>query len=286
MADTVGKKDIRGENIERAIRGLSNKRFRLKGLLLNQSSNQWIETFYSEDATILTAAATRNIKEVGRLSDFPNVNPSWTKNQAPHIKYADQTVISMEDNLTNAIDVQGRSLFKIAEGIANAVDAAIYAALTAETSTSGTVAAVAKWDSATVADRDPIVDLLKGIQAMDENNFDALEGGVLLITPKNYRDLLANSKVINNPSFKTADVVSNGVVGQIVGLRIVKTTSVTTDECMIIIDQRTATWKTVQSMRTAVIDDPGIKITIRAWEIGQIQISAPKAIYTVTGLNV
>ena len=55
---------------------------------------------------------------------------------------------------------------------------------------------------------------------------------------------------------------------------------------MIIIDQRTATWKTVQSMRTAVIDDPGIKITIRAWEIGQIQISAPKAIYTVTGLNV
>ncbi len=285
MADTVGKKDIRGENIERAIRGLSNKRFRLKGLLLNQSSSTWTETYYSEDVSILTASATRNIKEVGRLSDFPNVDPSWTKNQAPHIKYADQTVISMEDNLTNAIDVQGRSLFKLAEGIANAVDAAIYAALTAQLSTSGTVAALKKWDSSTVSERDPITDLLIGIQAMDENNFDALDGGRLLITPKNYRDLLSNSKVINNPSFKTADVVSNGVVGQLVGLTIVKTTSVTDDECMIIINQRTATWKSVQSMRTAVIDDPGIKITIRAWEIGQIQISAPKAIYTVTGLN-
>ena len=107
------------------------------------------------------------------------MNPSWTKNSAPHIKYADQTVISMEDNLTSALDVQGRSLFKLAEGIANAIDAAIYVALTAEANTSGTVAAVAKWDSATVADRDPIRDILIGIQAMDENNFDALEGGHL-----------------------------------------------------------------------------------------------------------
>ena len=98
--------------------------------------------------------------------------------------------------------------------------------------------------------------------------------------------MLTNSKVINNPSFKTADVVSNGVVGQVVGLKIVKTTSVTDDEAMIIISQRTATWKAVQGLRTAVIDDPGIKMTIRAWEIGQIQISAPKSIYTITGLNV
>lgn len=285
MADTVGKKDIRGENVERAIRGLSNKRFRLKGLLLVQSSEKWTESFYQETDAILTASGTRNIKETGRLSDFNNVDASWTLQQAPHLKYTAQTVISMEDNLTNAIDVQGRSLFKVAEALANSVDLAIYAKLTAEANTSGTVAAVANWDSGTVALRDPITDILAGIQAMDENNFDALEGGVLLVNPKNYKDLMTNSKVINNPSFKTADIVSNGRVARLVGLTIVKSTSVTSDEAMIIIDQRTATLKIVESLRTAIIDDPGIKITIRAWEINQIQISAPKAIYTITGLN-
>ena len=285
MADTAGKKDIRGENVERAIRGLSNKRFRLKGLLNNQSSDKWTESFYQETAAILTASGTRNIKEIGRLSDFPNVDVSWTLQQAPHIKYGDQTVISMEDNLTNAIDVQGRSLFKIGESIANSVDAAIYAKLTAETGTSGTVSSVARWDDSTVSLRDPVTDILAGIQAMDENNFDALEGGRLLVNPKNYKDLMTNSKVINNPSFKTADIVSNGAVAQLVGLTIVKTTSVDADEVMIIINQRTATWKSVVSLRTAIIDDPGIKITIRAWEIGQIQINAPKAIYTITNLD-
>jgi len=43
--------------------------FKLKPLLLNSKSNKWTETYYKEDATILTAAGTRNIKEIGRLSE-------------------------------------------------------------------------------------------------------------------------------------------------------------------------------------------------------------------------
>jgi len=283
MADTVGQTDIRGENINSVVKVFAQKKFKLKPLLQQVSSNKWTETYYKEDPTILTAGGTRDIKSIGRLSEFPTVERSWTKVSAQHFKYGDEGKISMEDILTDAINVQARTVNGIVESIVNSIDAAIYAALTAETGTSGTVAAVDSWDSSTVANRDPIQDILRGIQAMTENNYDALEGGVLLLNPHDYASLMMNSKVINNPSFKGADIVQNGMVGKIAGLSIVVTTSVTDDEAMIIIRQRAATWQSVVGMTSAVIKKEGISTTIRSWEIGQIQITDPYALYTITG---
>jgi len=91
-----------------------------------------------------------------------------------------------------------------------------------------------------------------------------------------------NSKVINNPSFKTADVVSNGVVGQICGLKIIVSNNVTADQAMIVIGQRAATWKGAVSLKTATIADEGIKYVVRAWEIGHIQVTDPEAIHVIT----
>ncbi len=290
MADQVGQTDIREENISRIIKVFEAKKFKLRPLLLAVKSSSWTETYYKEDPTILTAAGTRNIKEIGRLSSFPTLNASWTKVSAEHFKYGGEGIISMEDILTNAINVQVRTLEKIAEAIINSIDTAIYAALTAEASTSGTVASTAAWDSGAESTQKPILDLLRGIEAMDENNVDALEGGRLLLNPHDHASLINNSKVINNPSFKTADVVSNGRVGQLVGLTMIKTTSVTADEAMIIIDQQTATWQSVVGLTTKVISDDaehaGISTLIRSWEIGQIQITNPKKIYTITNTTI
>ena len=287
MADKVGEIDIRGENISRVIKVFEKKMFKLRPLLMSVKSSNWTETYYKEDPTILTASGTRNVNQIGRLSQFPTLEASWTKVSAEHFKYGGEGWISMEDVLTDAIPIQIRTVEKIAEAIINAIDLRIYAALTGETSTSGTVAAVAAWDASAEATRKPIEDILRGIQAMDENNVDALENGILLLNPHDHASLIMNSKVINNPSFKTADVVSNGRVGQICGLKIVKSTSVTDDEAMIIIDQQAATWQGVVGLTTAVITNTeataGIKTLIRSWEIGQIQITNPKKIYTITG---
>ena len=282
----VGTSLLFGENISRIVTVFDAKKFKLKPLLMNVKSSNWTETYYKEDPTILTARGTRNIKEIGRLSEFPTLEASWTKVSAEHFKYGGEGEISIEDILTDAINVQARTLDKISEAIVNSVDIAIYAALTAETSTAGTVNAVAFWDDTAASTRDPIQDILRGEQAMMENNYDALAGGVLLLNPHDYASLMMNSKVINNPSFKTADIVSNGRVGMIAGLTIVVTTSVTDDEAMIIIRNKTATWQSVQDLKTAVISNDqetaGIKVLIRSWLIGQIQIIHPKSIYTIT----
>ena len=285
MADQVGMQDVRGENIERAVKGFANKLFKLRQVLMVQSSDKWTETYYRETSTPLTGGTGHAVQEVARGTRFPHVDPSWTKVQTRNIKFAAEGTVFLEDKLTDAIDVQARSIFRVAEAIANAVDVYIYTQLTAESPTSGIVSAADDWNSATVANRDPIGDILIGEAAMMANNYDVLQNGFLLLTPFDYGSLLRNSKVINNPSFKTADVVSNGVVGQIAGLKIIVSNNVDADEAMIVYGQRAATWKSVVPMTSAVIEDKGIKFTIRSWEIGHIQITDPLALYTITNIH-
>lgn len=282
MADQVGMQDVQGENISRAIKGFALKKFKLRQVLNINSSDKWTETYYRETAAELTAGGeTWNIKGVARGAAFPHVDPSWTKVQGVHIKFAAETNVFLEDKLLDAIDVQKRSIIRVARAVSNSSDAYIYTTLSGATGI-GTAAAAATWDATAESTRDPIGDILAGIQNLDESNYDALENGFLLLSPKDHRNLIRNSKVINNPSFKTADVVSNGRVGQIAGLTIIKTTSVTADEAMIIVGQQAATWKSAVSMRSAVVPEFGVKDVLKTYEIGHVQVTDPAAIYVIT----
>ena len=282
MATQPGADDLRGENISKIVTVLATKKFKLMPLLKQLSSSNMTETYYEEDATILTASGTRDIKGIGKMSEFPTVQRAWTKTSSDHIKYGAESEISMEDLRLGQFNMQSRTVDGIAESIVNSIDIAIYAALTAATSTSGTIAAVATWDDATATNQNPVNDILRGIQAMDENNYDAAEGGVLLVNPHDYASLMQNSKVISNPSFKTADIVSNGKMGQVAGLTIVKTTSVSDDEAMIIIANKTAQWQSAIGFESAIIESKGKSTIFRSWQMGQIQIIHKKAIYTIT----
>jgi hypothetical protein len=286
MADTIGEIDIRGQNFERAVKGFANKLYKLDQILLKASSKSDSENYYRETSTPLSAGGNRNVNDVARGALPPELHPSWTKVTTYHKKFMGQALIFYEDSLTNAINTQARSAFRVAEAIANAKDLYIYTELTAATSTSGVVSASDDWDSATIANRDPIGDILIGIGAMTTNNYDVLQNGYLLIKPVDYASLLRNSKVINNPSFKTADVVSNGRVGQICGLTIIQSTNVSADEAMIVMGNRAATWKGVVGLQSAVIIDQGVNIKVRAWEMGHIQITDPQALYTITNIDV
>ena len=47
MADTIGELDIRGEHIEKAVKGFANKLYKLRPLLKQESSSDWQESYYS-----------------------------------------------------------------------------------------------------------------------------------------------------------------------------------------------------------------------------------------------
>ncbi len=278
----VGMIDIRGENVSRIVKTMAEDEFKFKQILMTTNSSNWTETYYQEDPTELTATGeTADVGNVARGATFPNVDASWTKVSTTHKKWGDEATIFMEDVLTDAIDVKARTIRKVARAIASDFDAYVYTTLSSDASIN-TAAAVATWDNATVADRDPIRDLLVGIQYMAVDNYDFLQNGYILLSPEDYTHLLMNSKVINNPSFKTADVVSNGVVGQIVGGKIIVSNGVTADEALMVIGNTAATYKSAVAMSSNVDYDAGIKYTIRSWMIGHVEVTDPEAIHKIT----
>ena len=278
----MGSKELRAENVQRAVNGFALQKYMFKDINLVQKSNSWKETYFEEDATELTASGTRNIKGVSRGANFPHLEPNWTEKSVRHQKYAGEGVIYWEDVLTNSIDVMQRTLLRISRAIAKAVDDEIYAQWIAATGIN-TAAATNQWDHTTESLQKPIYDITRAIESILEYNYTEIRSnGYLLVSPHDYASLINNSKVINNPSFKTADVVTNGKVGQICGLTVIESNSVPADEALVIAGKIASTWKTASPLKTVTIEDPQIKYTIRASEIGITQVINPKAIARIT----
>ncbi len=65
---------------------------------------------------------------------------------------------------------------------------------------------------------------------------------------------------------------------EILGLRVIVSTNVTTDKAVMFVPQRAATWKAFIPISSTVIDDPGIGKKIRCWEEGEALLTDPRAV--------
>jgi len=286
MADTTGELDLRAINYEKIVKGFALQEFKMKQVVTESSSSSWQESYYRETATELTGGTGSAVKGVPRLANFPYGEPSWTLVNSYIEKYGMEGVVSAEDEMLDNVDVIARTLLRISRAVAYAVDSQIYTVLLAAVGNTVAVGIGYEWDSATIAQRDPISNILDAKKELAIDNFDPDNGNTyLIVSPKQYRYILSNSKVVSNPSFKTADVVSNGVVGQICGLKIIVFVGVTADSCLVAIGKECGTWKSAAGLTTHVIKDPGIKTTIRAYEMGVCQANAPNALCSITNVE-
>lgn len=282
MVDTTGEQDIRAEHISKIVTGFALQEYKMKQLCMIQSSSAWTETYYAETAADLTAGGEIAVKGVPRLANFPYGEVSWTKTSGRNIKHAIEGVISYEDIKTSAFDVIARTLLRIARAVTKSVDTTIATAILAG---AGNVqAANATWNNAIIADRDPIQDILNAKSLIAIDNYNPDKNGYLLLHPTNYAELLGNANVRNAGQFYTDDVTRNGVVGKILGLTIISSNSITEGGAQIVIGKEACTWKQVVGLTVVTIDDPGIKKTVRAFEVGQIQVINSNAICSITGV--
>jgi len=278
-SETTGQQTLRAENIDRFVKGFALKAFKLKPLCMIQKSNSWQESYYQESNSDLTGGTGSAVKGVPRLAQFPYGEPNWTKQSAYLEKYGMEGVVSWEDATLNNIDVIARTLLRIGRAVASAIDTQIEAVINANNGNTVTVAAGSEWDSATVANRNPIQDILNAKRELAIDNYDPDDGNsYLLVNPTDYANLLGNTKVVNNPSFKAADVVANGVVASICGCKIVVSNTISASKAYLIKGKEALTWKEAVPLKVITIEDPGVKYTIRSWEVGTCQVPNPNAI--------
>jgi|TARA_Y100000034_G_scaffold29397_1_gene35397 hypothetical protein len=282
MADATGQADIRADNVSRVVTGFALQEYVLKQLCMIQTSNAWTEVYYKETAADLTGGTGSAVEGVPRLAQFPYGEVTWTKTQGRNVKHAMEGVISWEDAKTNNVPVIARTLLRIARAVAKSVDTEIGSKILSEAG--NTVAANATWNNAVIADRDPIQDILDAKALIAVDNYNPDKNGFLLVHPTNYAELLGNANVRNAGQFWTDSATKNGRVGMIVGLTVLVTNSVTEGGAQVVIGKEACTWKAVSGLRVNTIEDPGIKWTIRAYEVGQIQVTNPDAICSITGV--
>lgn len=287
MTDETGEADIRKEDISKVVKGFALQAYKLKSICMIQSSNAWTEVYYKETAADLTKTTTTGITttslgNIPRLAKFPNLDVSWTKVTGVNIKHGAEATISWEDERTNNVPVIARTLLRIARAVTKSVDTVIAAAVLS--AAGNTVAANATWNNAVIADRDPIQDILDAEAEIGIDNYDALSGGSLLVHPTNAAELLGNANVRNAGQFYTDSVTRNGIIGRLLGLTLINSNSITEGGAQVVIGKEALTWKQVVGLTVKTMEDPGVKKTIRAWEVGQIQVPNPDAICSITGV--
>lgn len=283
----VGGQLLRAETVDRLIKDLVARVIVMKQVVMVNTSSSWKETYWRETSSVLAAQGVSVIRSVPRLSAFPELTPNWTRQTSYLEKYGGTHTIPWEDIITDEIDVMARALAKISEAIAVTVDTQIWNVLTENQSVVNintvAVASGNEWDSATVANRAPHQNILNALQKFSEQNINPYAGtGYLVLSPKDFANVMGNSALVSHPSWKgSTDILANGKVGELFGLKILVTNVVTADYAGIFLDG-CGTWKEAIPLTTVIEEKPGISKTITGYQIGVCQLTTPKKVCLIS----
>lgn len=281
MAVSVGQTDIRAENVSKAVDGFALLSYRFKGLCKIDKSSAWKESYFQETAADLTGGSGSAVKGIPRLANFPYGEVTHTKKSAINLKHGMDGLVSWEDFAMNDIDSMSRTLLRIARAVTKSVDDEIWDVIsesqTPSLINSVTIAAGNEWDSLTLGNQNPIQNILDCQKEIATDNYDAYTNAFLLLSPKDYANLMGNASVRNAAEFFTADVTRNGRVGKLAGATLIVSNNVTADYALYIIGKEACTWKTVSALKTDVKVNAGISLRVRSWEVGVPQLKNPEA---------
>lgn len=280
MADTWREADMRKEYIDSAVKAVNLNMAKLKTLCTIDKSDAWTESYYRETNNDDTDGGTGSpIKGIPQMAPFPFVEVTETKVSAVVLKYGDESVISLEMSQAATIPMLQRHILRMARRVQYQIDVSIEAAMDESAGNTFAITAGSEWDSATIANRDPVYDILYGINMLREDGIDALNGqGYLVVNGTDYTNIISNTKVLNHPTYESVSAVRNGQVAKLCGLTIMVSEAVTADQAYIVVKGEALVWKQAQAMQVVTIEDPGKSTTIRCWERGVIQVHAPNAI--------
>ena len=286
MADSIEMQNIRGLDVDIAVKGFALTEYKFKNLVTESTTTSDHIRWYQETAGDLTATAPSVIANISPLSTFPTLEPTWTRNTSYVKKYAAESFMSMEDIKSSDIDVLARTVLRLTRAVVKQVDSDIWDVITESQSPSNinTFATTAvggdQWDGSS---QDPIADVLEAIRLIEIQDYDTTTAE-LWLSPKDKRSLLEwliSTKGASIPSFSSSRV-EDGVLMEFLGLKVRVSNNVTADYAAVVIPKKAATWKSHTPITSRVIEEPGIGSKFRVWELGIAILTDPKAVTLIT----
>jgi len=276
--------DLRKEFIDSAVKAVVKIEEKWKAMCTIDTSSAWTESYFRETNDDSTDTGNQSpIKGIREYAAFPFIDVTETKVSSVIDKYAGESIISLEAQSNITVPMLQRKIYRIGRKIIYQVDVAIEASVSTNAGNTVAITAGNEWDSATIANRDPVKDFLDAIQTLRVDGIDALDGsGLLVVNGNDYTNIISNTKVLNHPTFKEVSAVQNGRVHKIVGLTIVISEAVQADQAYVLVEKKGMVWKQAEAMNVVTTEEVGKWTTIRAWERGVFQLQAPNEVCKIT----
>ena len=292
MADSNAQADIRGIDIDKIAKGYADEELVMKKYVENSTTSAREIRWYQKTAGFLdsvdtTAITASQISNVDFKARPVVVEQSWTRNTSYIRKYfVESPLISEEDIKDSDVDILMTNVRDLVRAVGRQVDYRIYNVLTENDTPVNiqTLAITNEWDDP--ANAIVIDDIMSCKSKITDYAYNP-EGAIFLMRPEVHRYMinwLISQKGASIPNF-ASQKIETGVVMEILGVRVVTSTIVTSDKAVIFVPQRAATWKSFSPITSAIIEDKGIGSKIRVWEEGEAILTDPKAVVLLTNIG-
>jgi len=272
----TGTASLRKELVDKVIKGRADAAYKFKQAVTISRTNAWKNTFFREDTTVLTGKTGNAVKGIPRGGNFPQAVVTWEERSSYIEKYGLEDFIHYEDIITNAIDVQRRTIFRITEGVIKAVDDEIWDVLTESQSVSAiqsiTITQGRTWNAASAA----IIDnLMQAKQLIAEQNYDT-SNLMCFISPLDHRRIVKylTDKGAQFPALGN-EQAKNGKTGRLAGIQLVQSNSVTASYALVAVPKVCGTWKEAVPLQSNLEVDPFKGTRVRVVELGVTQLTDP-----------
>ena len=276
--------DMLRENIDSGVKAVVKIEEKWMAMCSVDSSSAYTETYFREtnddDVDGGTGSAIRGISP---LAPFPYVDVTETEFSSPVQKYAAEALMSMESIADLTIPMLQRKVYRIGRKIIYQQDSAIQSLVASDFGNTVAIGVDDEWDSATIANRDPVKNFLDAMQTLRADGIDFLAGnGKIVLNGQDYTNVISNGKILNHPTFTSVSAVQNGVVAGLVGGDIIVSEIVPADTAYLLVAKQGMVWKQKQALTTSLVVTPGKSTLASAWTRGCFQLQAPNEVCKLT----
>lgn len=249
--------------IQRRLRDYTDLRFVADQILTQRFRSAGGAVLYEQSESQIT---DRTVEGVAPGSEYPYANtPSGTAALAAIVKWGQKVRLTDEEIARNMLGgaAVDRALKKVINSIIKQVDTIAMSAVASAAADTGTAGI---WDSATLATRKPLDDILLAIQRIEDRN-QGYRPDTLVVSPKAYTYLMLNDgiaqlrqrEVTNNP-------VYSGLIEQVAGLTVIKTPNLPVITSALVLDSQM-----LGGMADEVDGAPGYSVADLAVQIKSIR---------------
>lgn len=271
----TGEDKLRATSYDLAIKQIANYSYKFKQLVSVVNSSSWKNYFFREQTDVPEGHTGNAIKGIPRGADFPNAVLTWEQVASRIQRYGLSAMIDHEDIIAGNIDMRNRTILRIAEGVAKAVDSEIYDVLSESESPSNIQTGVLQggyWDETSAA----IIKDLAKMKAQVKAYYDNASDFAIVIHPDTEPYVLHYIYEKGAQASQAGQSAFNGQIGNPAGVRVITSSVVGASYALFVVPKTVATWKQLMPLETDVKVDRFKGDEITACEYGVTELHEPK----------